>query len=77
VVVVANGKITAVGPAATTPIPADAERIDAAGKVIMRERKIGDGSELCLEATSVIRHGFPRSRVGLAWEPLFIQARES
>jgi hypothetical protein len=35
VVVVANGKITAVGPAATTPIPADAERIDAAGKVIM------------------------------------------
>ena len=35
VVVVAKGKITAVGPAATTPIPADAERIDAAGKVIM------------------------------------------
>ena len=35
VVVVANGKIIAVGPAATTPIPADAKRIDAVGKVIM------------------------------------------
>ena len=34
-VVVAAGKITAVGPAATTPVPADAERIDCAGKVIM------------------------------------------
>jgi imidazolonepropionase-like amidohydrolase len=35
VVVVARGKIAAVGPATTTPIPADAERIDARGKVIM------------------------------------------
>jgi imidazolonepropionase-like amidohydrolase len=34
-VVVAAGKITAVGPAATTPVPVDAERIDCAGKVIM------------------------------------------
>jgi imidazolonepropionase-like amidohydrolase len=34
-VVVAAGKITAVGPAATTPVPADAERIACAGKVIM------------------------------------------
>ena len=34
-VVVAGGKITAVGPAATTPVPAGAERIDSAGKVIM------------------------------------------
>ena len=35
VVVVRGGKILAVGPAATTPIPPDAERIDATGKVIM------------------------------------------
>jgi imidazolonepropionase-like amidohydrolase len=34
-VVVAAGKIAAVGPTATTPVPADAERIDCAGKVIM------------------------------------------
>ncbi|MFM7108982.1 MAG: amidohydrolase family protein [Planctomycetaceae bacterium] len=34
-VVVAAGKIVAVGPAASTPVPADAERIDCAGKVIM------------------------------------------
>lgn len=34
-IVVAAGKIVAVGPAATTPVPADAERIDATGKVIM------------------------------------------
>jgi len=31
--------------------------------------KIGDGSELFSGTTSVIRNGFPRSRVGLAWEP--------
>ena len=35
VVVVENGKIVAVGPAATTPVPPDAERIDATGRVIM------------------------------------------
>ncbi len=35
VVVVAGGKIAAVGPAASTPIPPDAERIDVAGRVIM------------------------------------------
>jgi imidazolonepropionase-like amidohydrolase len=35
VVVVAAGKIVAVGPAATTPVPDGAERIDCAGKVIM------------------------------------------
>jgi imidazolonepropionase-like amidohydrolase len=35
VVVVAGGKIVAVGPVASTPIPADAQRIDCAGKVIM------------------------------------------
>ena len=34
-VVVAGGKIVAVGPVATTPVPADAERIDASGRVIM------------------------------------------
>jgi len=41
------------------------------------EGKIWDGSELCLGTTSVNRHGFPRSRVGLAWGPLFIQARSA
>jgi imidazolonepropionase-like amidohydrolase len=35
VLVVHRGKITAVGPAASTQIPADAQRIDAAGKIIM------------------------------------------
>ena len=35
VVVVVAGKIRAVGPAAATPVPADAERIDCAGKVIV------------------------------------------
>lgn len=35
VVVVAEGKIIGVGPAASTAIPADAERFDCAGKVIM------------------------------------------
>ncbi len=35
VVVVAAGKIVAVGPGDSTPIPVDAERIDVAGKVIM------------------------------------------
>jgi imidazolonepropionase-like amidohydrolase len=35
VVVASAGKIVAVGPAATTPVPPDAERIDCAGKVIM------------------------------------------
>ena len=34
-VVVAAGKIVAVGPAATTAVPPDADRIDATGKVIM------------------------------------------
>lgn len=34
-IVVAAGKIVAVGPAASTPVPAGAERIDCAGKVIM------------------------------------------
>ena len=34
-VVVGGGKILAVGPAASTPVPAGAERIDCAGKVIM------------------------------------------
>lgn len=34
-VVVHRGRITAVGPAASTPIPADAERRDLAGKVLM------------------------------------------
>ena len=34
-VVVASGKITAVGPADSTPVPADAERIDTTGKVLM------------------------------------------
>ncbi len=34
-VVVAGGKIVAVGPCVSTPVPADAERIDCAGKVIM------------------------------------------
>ena len=34
-VVVAGGKITAVGPAATTAVPPDAERIDCSGKVVM------------------------------------------
>jgi imidazolonepropionase-like amidohydrolase len=34
-VVVAGGKIMAVGPCVSTPVPADAERIDCAGKVIM------------------------------------------
>ncbi len=34
-VVVAAGKIVAVGPTTTTPVPAHAERIDCAGKVIM------------------------------------------
>jgi len=35
VVVVKGGTIAAVGPAATTPVPPDAERIDCAGKVIL------------------------------------------
>lgn len=35
VVVVQNGKITAVGAAGSTPIPNSAERVDATGKVIM------------------------------------------
>jgi imidazolonepropionase-like amidohydrolase len=35
VVIVTGGTITAVGPAATTAIPAGAERLDCAGKVIM------------------------------------------
>jgi imidazolonepropionase-like amidohydrolase len=35
VVIVAQGKIVAVGPVASTPIPADAERLDCTGKVIM------------------------------------------
>lgn len=35
VLVVHRGKITAVGPAASTQIPADAERINASGKIIM------------------------------------------
>ncbi|MFM9024324.1 MAG: amidohydrolase family protein [Planctomycetaceae bacterium] len=35
VVVVSAGTIRAVGPAATTPVPDDAERIDCTGKVIM------------------------------------------
>lgn len=35
VVVVAAGTISAVGPATTTPVPPDAERIDCTGKVIM------------------------------------------
>ncbi|MEO7146218.1 MAG: amidohydrolase family protein [Bryobacteraceae bacterium] len=35
VLVVENGKITAVGPAASVAIPADATRIDASGKIIM------------------------------------------
>jgi imidazolonepropionase-like amidohydrolase len=35
VLVAAGGRIVAVGPAATTPIPADAERIDCKGRVIM------------------------------------------
>jgi imidazolonepropionase-like amidohydrolase len=34
-IVVAGGKIVAVGPTAATPVPPDAERIDCAGKVIM------------------------------------------
>ncbi len=35
VLVVSNGKIVAVGPAASTAVPADAVRVDAKGKVIM------------------------------------------
>lgn len=35
VLIVHRGKITAVGPAASTQIPADAERINASGKIIM------------------------------------------
>lgn len=35
VLVVENGRIVAVGPAATTPVPAGAVRVDARGKVIM------------------------------------------
>lgn len=35
VIVVHRGKITAAGPRSTTTIPADAERIDATGKVVM------------------------------------------
>lgn len=35
VLVVHRGKITAVGPAASTQIPADAERINASGRIIM------------------------------------------
>lgn len=35
VVVVANGRITAVGPAASIAIPAGAQRVDATGKVIL------------------------------------------
>ncbi|MFM8986146.1 MAG: amidohydrolase, partial [Planctomycetia bacterium] len=34
-VVVAGGKIVAVGPCVSTPVPADAERIECDGKVIM------------------------------------------
>ena len=34
-VVVAGGKIVAVGPCVSTPVPADAERIECAGKVIL------------------------------------------
>ena len=34
-VVVADGKIVAVGPCVSTPVPADAERIECGGKVIM------------------------------------------
>ncbi len=34
-VIVAGGRIVAVGPSATTPIPADAERISIAGRVVM------------------------------------------
>jgi len=34
-VVVVGGKIAAVGPAATTPVPADAQRVDCTGKVVM------------------------------------------
>jgi len=34
-VVIAGGKIVAVGPAATTALPADAERIDVTGRVLM------------------------------------------
>ena len=34
-VVVADGKIIAIGPTASTPVPAGAERIDCAGRVIM------------------------------------------
>lgn len=34
-VIVRDGRIVAVGPSATTPVPDDAERIDAAGKVII------------------------------------------
>ena len=34
-VVIAGGKIVAVGPVATTPVPDNAERIDASGKVLM------------------------------------------
>ena len=34
-VIVTAGRITAVGPAATTAVPADAERIDCTGKVVM------------------------------------------
>ena len=35
VVIVSGGRIAAVGPAASTPIPPDAERIDLTGKVIL------------------------------------------
>jgi imidazolonepropionase-like amidohydrolase len=35
VLVISNGKILAAGPAASTPIPAGAQRIDATGKVIL------------------------------------------
>lgn len=35
VLVVEHGKIVAVGPAATTPVPAGASRLDASGKILM------------------------------------------
>jgi imidazolonepropionase-like amidohydrolase len=35
VLVIENGKIVAVGPSGSTPIPAGATRVDASGKIIM------------------------------------------
>ncbi len=48
VVVVADGKIAAIGPAATTPVPAAAERHDCRGRVLMpglvdTHSHVGDG----------------------------------